>query len=264
MPNYRIVPEADFIADPNDDSNATYAYGISDPGDVTGLTNGTACIAQEFVLSPASAAFTPTGGGGGGGGFATLAESADAYLTGPVLPAATTALTFELDAALPDFGLSGAQEVIEYISTTFQIRLDARGTKKNLDVTVEASNGAKVFTNEATPDGVYGTGRMSLVVSFTFNRGDGNSELKIFVDGTEVHAATAATPANPQFVTNRALELMRSNIGGDLYAIRIWTGYTANGVTSGLGAPLHEVTGAAANWNAPGTGLAKAGAASFT
>lgn len=63
MPNYLIQPQADHTADPTDLSNAIWALGVSDPGTVSGLTNGTAYVAREFVLSPASAAFTSQAAG---------------------------------------------------------------------------------------------------------------------------------------------------------------------------------------------------------
>lgn len=63
MPNYLIQPEADHTADPTDLTNATWAFGVADPGTVSGLTNGTAYVAREFVLSPASASFTPAAAG---------------------------------------------------------------------------------------------------------------------------------------------------------------------------------------------------------
>jgi hypothetical protein len=59
MPNYLIQPAADHTADPDDVSNAVLAMDIADPGVVSGLTNGTAYVAREFVLSPASSQFTP-------------------------------------------------------------------------------------------------------------------------------------------------------------------------------------------------------------
>jgi hypothetical protein len=59
VPNYLIQPAADHTADPDDVSNAVLAMDIADPGVVSGLTNGTAYVAREFVLSPASSEFTP-------------------------------------------------------------------------------------------------------------------------------------------------------------------------------------------------------------
>jgi hypothetical protein len=59
MPNYLLQPQADHTADPDDLTNAVFAMDVADPGTVSGLTNGTAYVAREFVLSPASAAFTP-------------------------------------------------------------------------------------------------------------------------------------------------------------------------------------------------------------
>jgi hypothetical protein len=59
MANYLIQPAADHTANPTDLTNAVFAFGVADPGTITGLTNGTAYVAREFVLSPASAAFTP-------------------------------------------------------------------------------------------------------------------------------------------------------------------------------------------------------------
>jgi hypothetical protein len=59
MPNYLIQPQADYTVDRDDLTNAVFGMGVTDPGTVSGLTNGTAYVAREFVLSPESAAFTP-------------------------------------------------------------------------------------------------------------------------------------------------------------------------------------------------------------
>jgi hypothetical protein len=59
MANYLIQPQADHTANPTNLANAVFAFGVADPGTVSGLTNGTSYVAREFVLSPASAAFTP-------------------------------------------------------------------------------------------------------------------------------------------------------------------------------------------------------------
>lgn len=59
MPNYLIQPQADHTADPTDLTNALWFFNATDPDTLAGLTNGTAYVAREFILSPASAAFTP-------------------------------------------------------------------------------------------------------------------------------------------------------------------------------------------------------------
>jgi len=58
MPNYVIVPADDYDPQGTDFTNATYAYGVSDPAAVL-LPNGVAHRAFELVLSEVSDEFTP-------------------------------------------------------------------------------------------------------------------------------------------------------------------------------------------------------------
>lgn len=61
MADFLIQPLANYTADPNDTRNAVIAVGVADPATITGLVNGTACVARPLVLGPATAAFTPIG-----------------------------------------------------------------------------------------------------------------------------------------------------------------------------------------------------------
>lgn len=58
MPDYLIRPANTVAADATDLTGAVLALNVSDPGDITGLPNGTALVAQEVRLSPVSAEFT--------------------------------------------------------------------------------------------------------------------------------------------------------------------------------------------------------------
>lgn len=197
--------------------------------------------------------------------FATKGAASNAYVTGPVIAANVSALTVELDAVVG--AGSGAVELAHYISTTFRIRLDARATKRRLLLTVENADGSKAFGDVPTQDGVVPVDtRAKLLISVTLDRGDGTAEMGVYVDGQR-HGAlfTATSAANATFTTGRVLEALNdTGVDMDLYALRIWNGYTSDGDVSGLGAPVHGVTGDAASWNAPGTGLAKAGNDPFT
>lgn len=197
--------------------------------------------------------------------FATKSSTSDAYLTGPVIPGGVSGITIELDAAI---SLGAAPvELFEYVSTTFQARLDARSGKRGLVLMVERSDGVAVFSFVTTADGVMPVDeRATLLVTSTLDRGDGVAELGVYVNGVlQGSVYTAANAGSTTFATNRALELLRdTGTTQQLYGLRVWHGYTADGTTAGLGTPVHEVSGAAANWNAPGTGLTKAGTDSFT
>jgi len=96
VPNYLIQPKADFDLDPDDISGAVWSVGTTDPTTISGLTNGTEYVAREFILSPASAGFTPSGGLTSSGAIAlaaaTVAGTAERILTasGAVTLASTT------------------------------------------------------------------------------------------------------------------------------------------------------------------------------
>ena len=199
--------------------------------------------------------------------FATKAAASDAHLTGPALPAGTTAVTWQIDAVF-EAGTS-IVELIHYISQTFRARLDARSGKGGVDLTVEDDTGSKVFLVASVESAISFGARTNFVVSMTQGDASNPAEHKIFIDGAEVGTGTAPAGSGV-FATAIPLELLNyTGAETKLYSVRIWTEYTSDGDTAALGTPIHEIAGAASEWNTPNDtgspgGLVKAGTGDFT
>lgn len=59
MANYLIQPKTVYDLDPNDTTSSVLTLGLSEPGAITGLTNGIEYVARELILSSPSVPFVP-------------------------------------------------------------------------------------------------------------------------------------------------------------------------------------------------------------
>ena len=258
MPDFIIVPDANPAAD---FAGAQFRSGAS-PLVAPGLTNGVAY--RAYVLSGASSPFTPAGAVGGG--FATKTAGQAAYLTGPALPAGVSAITTRLVLSIASGG-TGNHNLVDYRNQTFDLRLDSRPSKRGLNLRFENADGTLVAGSPIySADGVVPVDTLVTIVASTrLDDGSGNAEGVVHVDGVEVMRSSSANPGALTFASNQSLEVFNeADTGVELHEMQIWHSYANTSDTSGLGAPFHEVTGSAGNWNTPGTGLSKAGIDLFT
>lgn len=197
--------------------------------------------------------------------YATKLSASDARLTGPVFPADVAAVTFELDVNMSDGG-AGNMALAIYSGLAFEVEIDTRTTRRSIKYVVRDAGNVILF-NSSTANGAFPIDtRARLLVSTILDRGDGQAELGVYVDDVRVGSLlTSASNSSSRFSTARSLTLLgESGVDMDLYQARIWHEYTGDGDVSGLGSPVHDVEGAAANWNTPASGLVKAGADPFT
>lgn len=214
---------------------------------------------------------TPTGGGGGGTGgtLASATRPAGApdslYLNNPVtIPPNRSRLVLTWDLTVPT-GAS-VDEILEFTSTTFRIRIDARATKHQVEITAE-DNGTPVIGplsgipsgitdgNDFTPGTPF---TLKAVVKLKVGAVDGFG--KIFINGSESFNRPISTTNTGTFASNRNLEVFRGSLAVTSRDLKIWADNLSDDSTP-TGTPLFTLQGDAATLNARSD---KVGVGSFT
>ncbi|QCO57364.1 hypothetical protein EOK75_16710 (plasmid) [Pseudorhodobacter turbinis] len=253
-----------FIYRPDGDTDYANAVILEDgarPQDVTGLAAGLYQVGNiGWMPDPVAVSAVLTSGP-----YATKSAS-DSYISGPVLASGTEAITIVLDCDL-DAATSGSITLMEYRSTTLKVVYDSRSAFRRLSISAGTQSSPE-FSSLYTPTDSMSDGRKRLVISFSANDGS-SAALKVWIDGAEIISETA-TADNPALPTIRDFEALRSaSLRGEFYELSIYGGTHAQGFAGDGGdvtglTQLHHLSGDAANWNAPGTGLSKAGSDLFT